>query len=903
MVRSIRFALCRHGWLQLSRIGLAGGLLVAVSPVALTQAIAAPPTITIGAGLTNITPTGLTGTTVAHPTTTSTVITTNTVSTNVGKHTGFNDFTAFQVGQGVVVDLRIPTGSVNLVNIVHGGAVQLDGTIYSHIDDGTAAGRPGGQVFFVAPQGLIIGTHGTVNVGALFVETGNYNLTTNGEGTVTFGSNGLPGGAIKILNRTLGLDGTGSIVVQGTIKADDSAGSQGGSSVYLLSGNPVSVASKASITAGPALFTATVSADSSFKEASFAEDQGGDIVLTGSAVDVGGALTDNTRGAIKITSTAGGITLNRGSRVQADGSVRLTSNQEIGVGDNVGILAGGSINGQGTVITLGDSDRLWAGNPPDTKTAPSTGAALQVFKGFGPLDLTATTGSLTVGSFALLRGSSVSLTAATLLQLGPTDTVIADSADATLTAGSLRLGEFDTVQAFGPVTIDDAGTLNASDQVTLESKADGVFVNAASALFDFGLTVLAPAAVTFDITPGDLTFGPTNEITGSTVTITATGGLTLGRSDRFTATQGPLAASAAFTRLGGSDTLSALGPVTLTDRGALNDQGSLTLESSGASVSVIAASASFGSGLVGQAVDAFDVVTGSGPLIFGGHEHVKAHAITLTSPGVESLGDVASLTTVGGGIALTAPVLQLGVADTINGGSSLKLAALSSITGGSSDTLSVFGGPLSLSGQSIQFGSTLHTHSTGVTTLSATGGALTLGAGANLNSASAMVLNGPGGVSVGPSSVIQASGQLSWFSYQSVGFGAADTIHAGSVAGQSGPLTFGPGDTLTALGPINLNSAQSMSLASLTSSGLITLTSAAGVFDNGQGQPNLTGGQVIINASGGAIGSSTDPLTVKTGNLFGKSSAAIWLKSLSTLYSKTLIAPSVTLNGQAIASN
>ncbi|WLB51391.1 leukotoxin LktA family filamentous adhesin [Bradyrhizobium japonicum] len=108
-----------------------------------------------------ITPDGRTGTSLQ----TSGSVTNVTTSTISGNN-AFNSFSQFSVGQGNTVNLQLPTGTQNLVNIVRDAPVYVNGTLNSYMN-----GAIGGNVYFADPKGFVVGRSGTVNVGSLNVST------------------------------------------------------------------------------------------------------------------------------------------------------------------------------------------------------------------------------------------------------------------------------------------------------------------------------------------------------------------------------------------------------------------------------------------------------------------------------------------------------------------------------------------------------------------------------------------------------------------------------------------------------------------------------------------------------------------------------------------------------------
>jgi len=90
----------------------------------------------------------------------TTTVTTSTVQGNVG----YNSFSTFNVAKGNTVDLVLPTGTVNLLNLVNSQAINIFGILNS-----IQNGKLGGNVLFADPFGMVVGKGGSVNVGALMV--------------------------------------------------------------------------------------------------------------------------------------------------------------------------------------------------------------------------------------------------------------------------------------------------------------------------------------------------------------------------------------------------------------------------------------------------------------------------------------------------------------------------------------------------------------------------------------------------------------------------------------------------------------------------------------------------------------------------------------------------------------
>ncbi|HYD50582.1 MAG TPA: leukotoxin LktA family filamentous adhesin, partial [Terriglobales bacterium] len=89
-------------------------------------------------------------------------VTTETVQGN----NAFNSFHRFDVDRGNVVNLHLPGGSTNLINVVRSERTDIHGVLNSIQD-----GHIGGNVYFANPHGIVVGAGGIVNVGSLVLTT------------------------------------------------------------------------------------------------------------------------------------------------------------------------------------------------------------------------------------------------------------------------------------------------------------------------------------------------------------------------------------------------------------------------------------------------------------------------------------------------------------------------------------------------------------------------------------------------------------------------------------------------------------------------------------------------------------------------------------------------------------
>ncbi|AWM00458.1 leukotoxin LktA family filamentous adhesin [Bradyrhizobium amphicarpaeae] len=138
---------------------------------------------------------------------------TNVTTSTVSGNNAFNSFSQFSVGQGNTVNLQLPTGTQNLVNIVRDAPVYVNGTLNSYMN-----GSIGGNVYFADPKGFVVGRSGVVNVGSLNVSTPTREFTDSLIG---------PGGAINgtavgnLMAGSFPVSPDGNIRIYGRVNAQD----------------------------------------------------------------------------------------------------------------------------------------------------------------------------------------------------------------------------------------------------------------------------------------------------------------------------------------------------------------------------------------------------------------------------------------------------------------------------------------------------------------------------------------------------------------------------------------------------------------------------------------------------------------------------------------------------------
>lgn len=99
---------------------------------------------------------------------------TNIVTTTIVNGKAFNSFSVFNVEQGKVVNLIIPSNSSHLINLVRDQATNISGVLNALKDN-----HVGGNVILINPHGIAVSSSGVVNVGSLTAITPTQNFVDN----------------------------------------------------------------------------------------------------------------------------------------------------------------------------------------------------------------------------------------------------------------------------------------------------------------------------------------------------------------------------------------------------------------------------------------------------------------------------------------------------------------------------------------------------------------------------------------------------------------------------------------------------------------------------------------------------------------------------------------------------
>jgi filamentous hemagglutinin family protein len=97
---------------------------------------------------------------------------TSTITTKTIKgNNAFNSFKRFNINKGNTVNLVLPDSSDTLINLIHNEQSSINGTLNSIKNS-----QIGGNVFFINPYGITVGSQGIINVGSLTAITPSANF-------------------------------------------------------------------------------------------------------------------------------------------------------------------------------------------------------------------------------------------------------------------------------------------------------------------------------------------------------------------------------------------------------------------------------------------------------------------------------------------------------------------------------------------------------------------------------------------------------------------------------------------------------------------------------------------------------------------------------------------------------
>ncbi len=349
---------------------------------------------------------------------------TDVTTATIHGNTGFNSFSTFNVGHGDVVNLHLPGATSNLMNLVHSERTTINGILNS-----IKAGHIGGNVFFANPHGIIIGSQGVVNVGALTLPTPTQSFMDG-----FFDSQGNPVQA----SVDMFIDGTNPLQHGALISIEGKVNAVGAIS---LSADNISnggvIASGASFSGTAPDFQDVVNVNN-LQSASKIEVVGGDIYIRAeNDVLVSGTIVANGVGA---TNAAGNIDISGQQITLSSGAEVLSYNDDAATRAGHIRIAAAALDSHEDIVVLESSaasvaitDATLRGGAIDISAESSVAAKAEGI----PIELLADAALIDVSSAASVELLDSEITTETgALTVRSTSTV---TADATAEASSILL--------------------------------------------------------------------------------------------------------------------------------------------------------------------------------------------------------------------------------------------------------------------------------------------------------------------------------------------------------------------------------------------------------------------------------------------------------------------------------
>ncbi|MBL6939642.1 MAG: filamentous hemagglutinin N-terminal domain-containing protein [Alphaproteobacteria bacterium] len=696
------------------------------------------------------------------------------------------------------------TGAINLIagwdgittilaNLTNAG-VYGNGGGFIENSGSVAIGGAGGTTTLAADS-ITLGTYGSAQIGYYGIGGGSINVLTKHDLNASMHS----GGTVQIGNGdgvTAGsVTGNIGITVGGNLNLNETSGS-------VILGNRAAGGStetgNLTVVAGTLSQTGTPLSDSIH-----AALAGGDVLLniTGSDLSVASAIGASY-------SSAHNLTLESGATLTVDAAVTNTGSGSVTLGGN-SITAGGSGAVTASTVTLNSVTGIGFNNSGNNIVA-------------GTLNITASdTVSLLGSGNAFGTLSIVNASAATI-----TDTAAVEIDGATVT-GTLALTSTGAItQGTGAANAISATTLNVSTSgaITLANAGNAFgtlsIVNASAAtITDRGAVEIDGASVSngFSLTTtGDIAQGSgnANHITAAGLTLSTSGGITLGNAGNAFGTLSIVNGTAAtITDTGAVE----LDGATVTGTLALTSTGTIT-QGSGAANAISATTlnvSTSGAITLGNAANAFSALTiGNGAsAVIQDTGAVEVDGVTVT--GTFALTTTAAITQgAGAGRAISATTLNVSTSGAITLDNPANAFTNLTIGNGSAATIRDTGA-VEIDGVAVA----------GTLALTTTG-AITQSAGAG-NAISATTLN------VSTSGAITLDNPANAFTNLMVGNGSAATIRDTSTVEIDGVAVAGT-LALTTTGAITqgagAGNAISAAILNVSAGGSITLDNAANAF-------------------------------------------------------------------------
>jgi len=303
---------------------------------------------------------------------------TNVTTSTVSGANGFNSFSQFGVGFGNTVNLHLPTGTQNLINIVRDAPAYVNGTLNSY-----ANGQIGGNVYFADPHGFVVGRTGVVNVGSLNVSTPTREFV---EGMIGPGGQINEGAVSNLLAGTFPISPDGNIRIKGRINAVDAVRLTG-QNVFVGSGRDAAINREQATR-----FASTVNSRGLRSANNIVVRNGSIQIVAANDATVNGGVKARNGGAIDIKA-GNNVAIGSRARISADntngngGTVAVNAGHDMVVA-GYGVISAKSANGDAGTVRLITQNKLTveAGAKFDA-SAKQGNAGLVELSAFGSFEL------------------------------------------------------------------------------------------------------------------------------------------------------------------------------------------------------------------------------------------------------------------------------------------------------------------------------------------------------------------------------------------------------------------------------------------------------------------------------------------------------------------------------------
>lgn len=389
--------------------------------------------------------------------------TTDVTTSTIKGSNAFNSFGKFNVLTGNTVNLVVPSSATNLINIVHSGLTSINGVLNSLKD-----GALGGNVYLLNPNGIVIGSQGSINVGSLTMITPTTDYVNS-----FFDSPNNPNdnAVVALLNNNVPINSMGYISHSGTIN-----------SLENVSFSSNSLYSSGSITSGqPQALNATdiVNMGSSESAQTVVIDQGKIVLNALSNITLTGAQVISNQGSIDLVSKD--VIINQNANISTVNNLNVTAynnltvvQSTIGAGNTL-VTSATNNNSISNATTINAKNLELKGN----NACITSGSAVNAT---GSVKLDGATSAYIDGSSKVTATEDVTLVSSagnaliSSAEVNARNVTLNGTTDSTIIGATVNASGIVKLNGINAVTINNASKVTAAQDVTLTSSAGSASV-------------------------------------------------------------------------------------------------------------------------------------------------------------------------------------------------------------------------------------------------------------------------------------------------------------------------------------------------------------------------------------------------------------------------------------------